>query len=164
MGLLSAIREWGKVRKREEERDRIDRHCIFIIGIDPTVLEACILAIPIMWVNKFHFLLDLSWICVLMTKRASPSLAAKDIINLISVLAICWCPYIESSLVLLEEVFAMTSAFSWQNSISLCPASFCTPRPNTPGVSWLPTFAYQSPIRKRTSFLGVSSKRSCRSS
>ena len=22
----------------------------------------------------------------------------------------------------------MTSAFSWQNSISLCPASFCTPR------------------------------------
>ena len=24
----------------------------------------------------------------------------------------------------------MTSAFSWQNSISLCPASFCTPRPN----------------------------------
>ena len=23
----------------------------------------------------------------------------------------------------------MTSAFSWQNSISLCPASFCTPRP-----------------------------------
>ena len=36
----------------------------------------------------------------------------------------------------------MTSAFSWQNSISLCPASFCIPRPNlpvTPGVSWLPT-------------------------
>ena len=24
----------------------------------------------------------------------------------------------------------MTSAFSWQNSINLCPASFCTPRPN----------------------------------
>ena len=27
-----------------------------------------------------------------------------------------------------------------------------------------PTFAFQSPIMKRTSFLGVSSKRSCRSS
>ena len=57
----------------------------------------------------------------------------------------------------------MTSVFSWQNSISLCPASFCTPRPNlpvTPGVSWLPTFPFQSPIMKRTSFLGVSSKRS----
>ena len=47
----------------------------------------------------------------------------------------------------------MTSAFSWQNSVSLCPASFCTPRPNlpvTPGMSWLPTFAFQSPIMKRT--------------
>ena len=48
----------------------------------------------------------------------------------------------------------MTSAFSWQNSISLCPASFCTPRPNlpvTPGISWFPTFAFQSLIMKRTS-------------
>ena len=26
----------------------------------------------------------------------------------------------------------MTSAFSWQNSISLCPTSFSTPRPNLP--------------------------------
>ena len=26
----------------------------------------------------------------------------------------------------------MISVFSWQNSISLCPASFCTPRPNLP--------------------------------
>ena len=52
----------------------------------------------------------------------------------------------------------MTSAFSWQNAISLCPASFRIPRPNlpvTPGVSWLPTFAFQSPIMKRTAFLGV---------
>ena len=35
----------------------------------------------------------------------------------------------------------MTSAFSWQNSVSLCPASFHIPRPNlpvTPGVSRLP--------------------------
>ena len=93
--------------------------------------------------------------------RVSPSSATKNVI-LISVLPICWCPCVESSLVLLEEVFAMTSAFSWQNSIGLCPASFCTPRPNlpvTPGVSWLPSFAFQSPIMKRTSFLGVSSKR-----
>jgi len=61
----------------------------------------------------------------------------------------------------------MTNAFSWQNSISLCPASFHTPRPNlpvTPGVSWLPTFTFQSPIMKRIPFWGVSSKRSCRSS
>ena len=48
----------------------------------------------------------------------------------------------------------MTNAFSWQNCISLCSASFCIARPNlpaTPGVSWLPTFAFQSPIMKRTS-------------
>ena len=52
----------------------------------------------------------------------------------------------------------MTSTFSWQNSVSLGPASLCTPRPNLPvtlGVSWLPTFAFQSLIRKRTSFSGV---------
>ena len=33
--------------------------------------------------------------------------------------------------------------------LSLCPASFCIPRPNlrvTPGGSWLPTFAFQSLI------------------
>ena len=53
--------------------------------------------------------------------RASPSLAAKDIINLISdwpsgdvhvssLLLCCW-----------KRVFAMTSAFSWQNSVSLWP-------------------------------------------
>ena len=49
----------------------------------------------------------------------------------------------------------MTNAFSWQNSVSLWPASFCTPRPNlpvAPGISWLPTFESQSPMMKRTSF------------
>ena len=45
----------------------------------------------------------------------------------------------------------MTSAFSWQNSVGLCPASFCTPRlnlPVTPRVSWLPTFAFQQHNRR----------------
>ena len=58
----------------------------------------------------------------------------------------------------------MTSAFSWQNAVNLCPVSFCTPRPNLPitqGISWLPTFAFQSHVVKRTSFLAVSSRRSC---
>ena len=53
--------------------------------------------------------------------------------------------------------------FLGKTLISLCPASFRIPRPNlpvTPGVSWLPTLAFQSPIMKRTSFWGVSSKRS----
>ena len=61
----------------------------------------------------------------------------------------------------------MTSLFSWKNSINLCPASFRTPRPNfpvTPIVSLIPTFTFQSPIMKRTSFGGVISKKSCRSS
>ena len=52
-------------------------------------------------------------------------------------------------------------------TVSLCPTSFCTPKPNLPvtaGISWLPTFAFQSPMMKRTSLLGVSSRRSCRSS
>ena len=76
--------------------------------------------------------------------------------SMCSLLLSCW-----------KRVFAMTSAFSWHNSVSLCPASFCTPRPNLPvtlGISWLPTFAFQSPIMKRTSFLGVSNRKSCRSS
>ena len=54
-----------------------------------------------------------------------------------SLLLCCW-----------KRVFAMIGVFSWQNSVSLCPALFCTPQPNfpiTPGISSLPTFAFQSP-------------------
>ena len=43
-----------------------------------------------------------SWSCFCWLYRTSPSLAAKNIISLISVLTIWWCPYVESSLVLLE--------------------------------------------------------------
>ena len=59
-------------------------------------------------------------------QRASPSLSAKTIISLVSVLPydddhvqnhlVCWW----------KRVFAITNVFSWQNSLSLCPASFCT--------------------------------------
>ena len=72
-------------------------------------------------------------------------------VHVYSLLLCCW-----------KRVFGMKSVFSWQNSISLCPVSFCTPRPNlpvTPGISWLAIFAFQSPIMKRTSFLGVRSRR-----
>ena len=81
------------------------------------------------------------WLC-----RASLSAAAKSV----------W--YVEPSLTLLEEVFAMTSVFSWQNSVSLYLASFCTPRPNLlviPGISWVPAFAFQKDIF----FFSVSSRR-----
>ena len=46
-----------------------------------------------------------SWSCFCWLYRTSPSLAAKNIIILISVLTIWWCPCVESSLVLLEECF-----------------------------------------------------------
>ena len=85
--------------------------------------------------------------CFCWLYRASPSLAAKYIINLILVLTTWWCPCAESSLVLLEEGVCCDQ-FSWQNSIRLWPASFCTPRQNlpvTPDVSRLLTFAFQSP-------------------
>ena len=53
----------------------------------------------------------------------------------------------------------MTRMFSWQNSISLYPASFCTLRPNLPiipCISSLATFAFQPATMKMTSFLDVS--------
>ena len=87
------------------------------------------------------------WFCWLF--RVYPSLAAKSIISLISVLTIWWCPCVESSLVLLEEGVFYNQCILWQNSVSLVPASFCIPRPNLsvlPGISWLPTFAFQSPM------------------
>ena len=106
-----------------------------------------------------------SWSCFCWLYRASPSLAAKNIFNLILLLAIWWCPCAESSLVLMEEGVCNDQCILLGKLYR--PASFYTPRPNlpvTPGVSWLPTFAFQSPIMKRTSFWGFSSRRSCRSS
>ena len=97
--------------------------------------------------------------CFCWRYRASPSLAAKNIINLILVLTIWWCPCVESSSQWLENhVCYMTSMFSCQNFVSFCPASFCTPRPNLPAIlvtSLFPTFAFQSPMMKRTSFFLV---------
>ena len=49
----------------------------------------------------------------------------------------------------------MTSLFSWQTSVIFCPASFCTPRSNLLvilGISWFPTFTFEFPVMKRTSF------------
>ena len=96
-----------------------------------------------------------SWSCFYWLYRASPSSAVKNVINLISVLTIWWCPCVESSLVLLEEGVGYDLFCSSQNSVSVCPASFCIPRSNlpvTPGISWLHAFAFQSPMMKRTSF------------
>ena len=129
-----------------------------------TIKKAGLVVFPIFFKSEFGIKEFMIWAtvssqsCFCWLYRPSPSLVAKNIMNLISVLTIWWCPCVEASLCCWKRVFAMTSAFSWQNSINLCLASFRIPRPNlpvTPGVSWLPTFAFQSPIMKRTSYLGV---------
>ena len=74
--------------------------------------------------------------------------------HFLSVLTIWWFHVQSHLLCCWKRVFVMTSVFSCQNSVSFCPASFYTPRPNlpvTPSISWLPTFAFQSPMMKRTS-------------
>ena len=57
----------------------------------------------------------------------------------------------------------MTSVFSQQSSVSLCPASFCTPRPNlpvTPGNFAIPNCTGQLNTRvkyilKKTLFVSL---------
>ena len=54
--------------------------------------------------------------------------------------------------------FLLWPACSPGNTVSLCPASFCTLRPNlpvNPNLPWLPTFAFQFPMMKRISFLKI---------
>ena len=83
-----------------------------------------------------------SWSCFCWLYRVPPSLAAKNIINLISVLTIWWCPCIVSSLVNYHQIamtFACISQFSRSVvSYSLWPhglqhARLPCPSP-TPGV------------------------------
>ena len=84
-----------------------------------------------------------SWSCFCWLYRASPSLAAKNIINPISVLTIWWCPCVESSLVLLEEGVcydqyihtAATAAKSHQSCPTLCdPIDGSPPGSPVPGI------------------------------
>ena len=88
--------------------------------------------------------------CFCWLYRASQSLAAKNIINLISVSTIWWC-----SCVVFSCVVGRRCLLWLVHSLGKTLLAFCTPRPNlpvTPGVSWLPTFAFQSPIMKKISF------------
>ena len=97
--------------------------------------------------------------CFCWLYRASPSLAAKNIINLISVSTIWWRPCVESSLMLLEEGVCYDRCILLAKLCQPYPASFCTPRPNlpvTPGISWLSTF-HSSPLwwKGRLFFFGT---------
>ena len=65
-----------------------------------------------------------------------------------------------------KRVFAMTSIFSWQNSCQPLPCFILYSKAKHVCYSrHLLTFYFyiQSPMIKRTSFFGVSSRRSCRS-
>ena len=97
--------------------------------------------------------------CFCWLYRASPSSAKKNIINLILVLTIWRCPYVESSVTLLVEGICSDQCVLGQNSVSLCTASFCISRPNlpvTPCISWLPTFAFSIPYKEKGGFPGGS--------
>ena len=87
----------------------------------------------------------------------SPSLAAKNIINLILVLTIWWCPCVESFLVLLEDGVCYDQCVLLANSISLCPASFCTLRPNLPVTPCILTsyFCFPVPYNEKAIFFWV---------
>ena len=96
--------------------------------------------------------------CFTWLYRASPSSAAKNIINLISVLTM----YLVMSMCRVSCV-AGRGCLIWpwrslgKTLVSLYPASVWTPRPKLPvtrRISWLPTFAFQSPTLKKTSFFG----------
>ena len=107
------------------------------------------------------------WSCFCSLYRAFPSSTAKNVINLISIdsLVMFICRVIFCAVG--RECLLWPVSSLGKILVSLCPASFCTPRSNfpvIPGIFWLPTFAFQSPMMKRTSFLGVRSRRSCRSS
>ena len=83
---------------------------------------------------------------------AFPSLAAEIIISLISVLTIWWYP----SFGLLEEGVCYDQCILLAKLLlAFVLPHFVLPRPNLPfisGISWLPTFAFQSPIMKKTYF------------
>ena len=72
----------------------------------------------------------------------------------------------------LEKGVYYDKCVSWQNSVSLCPASFCTTRPNLPVIPDISSlfsifFNFCIPVlydEKDFFFFGVSSRRSCRSS
>ena len=101
--------------------------------------------------------------CFCWLYRASPSLTAKNRINLISVLTMCRvfsCVVGRGCLLWAVRSLGKTLlVFALLHSVLPRPSV-----PVTPGVSWLPTFLFQSPIKKTTSFFGISFNRPCRSS
>ena len=98
-----------------------------------------------------------SWSCFCWLYETSSSLGANNIVNLISVLTIWWCPCVETS-VFLEEgvcydqcVLLAKLCYPLPCFILYSKAKFaCYPR-----YSWLHTFAFQSTIMKKKTSFGV---------
>ena len=88
-------------------------------------------------------------------------------VHVYSLLLCCWSE-VQSSLVVVWRgclLWPVCSLGKTLLALALLHSVLQKPNlPVTPGVSWLPTFAFQSPIMKRTFLGGVSSKRPCRSS
>ena len=107
-----------------------------------------------------------SWSCFCQLYRASPSLAAKNKISLIGIdhLVISMCRVFSC-------VFGRGCLLWPVCSLGKTLLAFALLHFVLQGqtcllfqvISWLPTFAFQSPMKKNTSFWGVSSRRSCRS-
>ena len=96
--------------------------------------------------------------------RASPSLVAKNVINLISILTIWWCPCVGVFPCIIGRgclLWPLCSldktllAFALLHSVLQCQICLLL-------QVLLSTFVFQYPIMKRISFLGISSRSSCR--
>ena len=86
--------------------------------------------------------------------RASPTWTGKNIINLISVLSIWWCPCVETSLVFLKEGVCCDQCLLLAKLCYTLPCFIFYSKAKLDCCSWcLLTFAFQSSMMKRTYFL-----------
>ena len=94
-----------------------------------------------------------------------PNLLTLFIINMILVLTIWWCLCVEQFLVVSEEGVCYDQCVLLAKLLAFALLHFVLQDQTClllQVFSWLPTFVFQSPMMKRTSFLDVSSRRSCR--
>ena len=108
-----------------------------------------------------------SWSCFHWLYRASSSLPPKDIINLILVFTIWWCPHLELSLLLLEDSVCNDQCVLFdKNWLAFALLHFVLQSQTCLFllISLDSLLFHSNPMMKRTSFLGVRSRRSCKSS
>ena len=124
-----------------------------------------------------------SWCCFWWLYTASLSLALKNVINLISILTIWWHPFVESSLVLLEEgvcydqcillarlcesllcfILYSKAKFACYSRYFLT-SSFCIPFPGIKGIVSKSSESSDAPYDGKNIFFWCSSRMTFRSS